>query len=157
MNHFRRLTGSALMLMTMAALSVSAFAMEYSIETEESTEYYPATSYEVMYGAAYNYGGSNLVDYQISELPYGVSGTTRIGIMEKNYLPSLQQNADATIFGDYGLSSGFYDFPSGSTSLTKPSVPAYTSVDGMERKDGSIGTLKIPSLNVNMKVYCPQL
>ena len=30
---------------------------------------------------------------------------------------------------------------------------AYTSVDGMERKDGSIGTLKIPSLNINMKVW----
>lgn len=29
----------------------------------------------------------------------------------------------------------------------------YTSVDGMERKDGSIGTLKIPSLNINMKVW----
>ena len=48
MNHFRRLTGLALMLMTMAALSVSAFAMEYSIETEDNTEYYPSTSYEVI-------------------------------------------------------------------------------------------------------------
>ena len=147
MNHFRRLTGLALMLMTMAALSVSAFAMEYSIETEENTEYYPSTSYEVMYGAAYNYGGSNLADYQIPELPCGVSGTTQIGIMEKGYLPGLQQNAGASISG------GFYDLPSGSISSVKPSVPAYTSVDGMERRDGSIGTLKIPSLNINMKVW----
>lgn len=153
MNHFRRLTGLALMLMTMAALSVSAFAMEYSIETEENTEYYPSTSYEVMYGAAYNYGGSNLADYQIPELPCGVSSTTQIGIMEKGYLPSLQQNAGATISSDYGLSGGFYDLPSGSISSVKPSVPAYTSVDGMERKDGSIGTLKIPSLDINMKVW----
>ena len=132
MNHFRRLTGLALMLMTMAALSVSAFAIEYSIETEENTEYYPSTSYEVIYGAAYNYGGSNLVDYQIPELPYGVSSTAQIGIMEKGYLPGLQQNAGASISG------GFYDVPSGSISSVKPSVPAYTSVDGMERKDGSI-------------------
>ena len=147
MNHFRRLTGLALMLMTMAALSVSAFAIEYSIETEENTEYYPSTSYEVIYGAAYNYGGSNLVDYQIPELPYGVSSTAQIGIMEKGYLPGLQQNAGASISG------GFYDVPSGPISSVKPSVPAYTSVDGMERKDGSIGTLKIPSLNINMKVW----
>ena len=147
MNHFRRLTGLALMLMTMAALSVSAFAMEYSIETEENTEYYPSTSYEVMYGAAYNYGGSNLADYQIPELPCGVSGTTQIGIMEKGYLPSLQQNAGATISSDYGLSGGFYDLPSGSISSVKPSVPAYTSIDGMERRDGSMGTLKSPALN----------
>ena len=39
MNHFRRLNGLALTLMTMAALSVNVFAMEYSIETEENTEY----------------------------------------------------------------------------------------------------------------------
>ena len=153
MSYFKRLNGLALTLMTMAALSVSAFAMEYSIETEENTEYYPSTSYEVMYGAAYNYGGSNLVDYQIPELPYGVSSTTQIGIMEKGYLPGLQQNAGASISGDYGLPGGFYDVPSGSISSVKPSVLAYTSVDGTERKDGSIGTLKIPSLNINMKVW----
>lgn len=147
MKHIRRLAELSLTIITMAALSVSAFAIEYSIETEENTEYYPSTSYEVIYGAAYNYGGSNLVDYQIPELPYGVSSTAQIGIMEKGYLPGLQQNAGASISG------GFYDVPSGSISSVKPSVPAYTSVDGMERKDGSIGTLKIPSLNINMKVW----
>ena len=152
MNHFRRLNGLALTLMTMAALSVNVFAMEYSIETEENTEYYPSTSYEVMYGAAYNYGGSNLVDYQIPELPYGVSSTTQIGIMEKGYLHGLQQNAGTSISGEYGISGGLYDFPA-TAAPPVLSVPAYTGVDGMERKDGSIGTLKIPSLNINMKVW----
>ena len=152
MNHFRRLNGLALTLMTMAALSVNVFAMEYSIETEENTEYYPSTSYEVIYGAAYNYGGSNLVDYQIPELPYGVSSTTQIGIMEKGYLPSLQQNAGASISGEYGIFDGLYDIPA-TAAPPVLSVPAYTGVDGMERKDGSIGTLKIPSLNINMKVW----
>ena len=153
MKLIRRLAELALTIITMAALSVGAFAAEYCFETGGGTEYYPATSYEVMYGAAYNYGGSNLVDYQIPELPYGVSSTTQIGIMEKEHLPSLQQNAGACISGDYGLSGGLYDVPSGSISSIKPSVPAYTGVDGMERKDGSIGTLKIPSLNINMKVW----
>lgn len=152
MSYFKRLNGLALTLMTMAALSVSAFAMEYSIETEENTEYYPSTSYEVMYSAAYNYGGSNLVSYQIPELPYGVSGTTQIGIMEKNYSPGLQQNAGTSISGEYGISGGFYDIPA-TAAPPVLSVPAYTGVDGMERKDGSIGTLKIPSLNINMKVW----
>ena len=140
------------MLMTMAALSVSAFAIEYSIETEENTEYYPSTSYEVIYGAAYNYGGSNLVDYQIPELPYGVSSTTQIGIMEKGYLPGLQQNVGTSISSEYGISGGLYDFPA-TAAPPVLSVPAYTGIDGMERKDGSIGTLKIPSLNINMKVW----
>ena len=153
MNHFRRLTGLALTIITMAALSVGTFAADYSFETGAGTEYYPVTSYADTYGAAYNYGGPNPVDYQIPELPYGVSSTTQIGIMEKEHLPSLQQNAGASISGDYGLSGGFYDVPSGSISSVKPSVLAYTSVDGMERKDGSIGTLKISSLNINMKVW----
>ena len=92
------------------------------------------------------------MDYQIPELPYGVSSTTQIGIMEKEHLPSLQQNAGASISGDYGLSGGFYDFPA-TAAPPVLSVPAYTGVDGMGRKDGSIGTLKIPSLNINMKVW----
>lgn len=152
MSYFKRLNGLALTLMTMAALSVNVFAMEYSIETEENTEYYPSTSYEDTYGSAYNYGGPNLVDYQIPELPYGSFSTTQIGIMEKGLLPGLQQSVGTAISGEYG-SDGSYDLPSSSTATVKPSVPAYTSVDGMERKDGSIGTLKIPSLNINMKVW----
>lgn len=153
MKHIRRLAELALTIITMAALSVGAFAAECCFETGGDTEYYPATSYGDTYSTAYHFGGPNPVDYQIPELPYGVSGTTQIGIMEKGYLPGLQQNAGASNSGDYGLSGGFYDFPSSSISSAKPSVPAYTSVDDMERKDGSIGTLKIPSLNVNMKVW----
>ncbi len=152
MKHIRRLAELALMLITMAALSVGAFAAEYCFETGAGTEYYPATSYGDTYGIAYNFGGPNPVDYQIPELPYGVSGTTQIGIMEKNYLPSLQQNAGTSISGEYGISGGLYDFPA-TAAPPVLSVPAYTGVDGMERKDGSIGTLKIPSLNINMKVW----
>ena len=152
MNYFRRLTGSAMALMTMAALSVGTFAADYSFETGAGTEYYPATSYADTYGAAYNYGGPNLVDYQTPELPYGVSGTTQIGIMEKGYLPGLQQNVGTSISSEYGISGGLYDFPA-TAAPPVLSVPAYTGIDGMERKDGSIGTLKIPSLNINMKVW----
>ncbi len=152
MKHIRRLAELALTIITMAALSVGTFAADYSFDTGAGTEYYPATSYGDTYGTAYNFGGPNLVDYQIPELPYGVSGTTQIGIMEKEYLPGLQQNAGTSISGEYGISGGFYDIP---VTAAPPvlSVPAYTGVDGMERKDGSIGTLKIPSLNINMKVW----
>lgn len=152
MKHIRRLDRLALTIITMAALSVGAFAAEYCFETGAGTEYYPATSYGDTYGTAYNFGGPNPVDYQIPELPYGVSGTTQIGIMEKNYLPGLQQNAGTSISGEYGISGGLYDFPA-TAAPPVLSVPAYTGVDGMERKDGSIGTLKIPSLNINMKVW----
>ena len=152
MKHIRRLAELALMLITMATLSVGTFAADYSFDTGAGTEYYPATSYGDTYGTAYNFGGPNPVDYQIPELPYGVSGTTQIGIMEKGYLPSLQQNAGTSISGEYGIFGGLYDFPA-TAAPPVLSVPAYTGVDGMERKDGSIGTLKIPSLNINMKVW----
>lgn len=152
MKLIRRLAELALTIITMAALSVGTFAADYSFETGAGTEYYPATSYADTYGAAYNYGGPNPVDYQIPKLPYGVSGTTQIGIMEKGYLPGLQQNVGTSISGEYGISGGLYDFPA-TAAPPVLSVPAYTGVDGMERKDGSIGTLKIPSLNINMKVW----
>ena len=152
MSYFKRLNGLALTIITMATLSVGTFAADYSFETGAGTEYYPATSYADTYGAAYNYGGPNPVDYQIPKLPYGVSGTTQIGIMEKGYLPGLQQNVGTSISGEYGISGGLYDFPA-TAAPPVLSVPAYTGVDGMERKDGSIGTLKIPSLNINMKVW----
>ena len=152
MKHIRRLARLALTIITMAALSVGTFAADYSFETGAGTEYYPATSYGDTYGTAYNFGGPNPVDYQIPELPYGVSSTTQIGIMEKEYLPGLQQNAGASISGEYGIFGGLYDFPA-TAAPPVLSVPAHTGVDGMERKDGSIGTLKIPSLNINMKVW----
>lgn len=152
MKHIRRLDRLALTIITMAALSVGAFAAECCFETGAGTEYYPATSYGDTYGTAYNFGGPNPVDHQIPELPYGVSGTTQIGIMEKNYLPGLQQNAGTSVSGEYGISGGLYDFPA-TAAPPVLSVPAYTGVDGMERKDGSIGMLKIPSLNINMKVW----
>ena len=152
MSYFKRLNGLALTIITMATLSVGTFAADYSFETGAGTEYYPATSYADTYGAAYNYGGPNLVDYQTPELPYGVSGTTQIGIMEKGYLPGLQQNVGTSISSEYGISGGLYDFPA-TAAPPVLSVPAYTGIDGMERKDGSIGTLKIPSLNINMKVW----
>ena len=152
MKHIRRLAELALMLITMATLSVGTFAADYSFDTGAGTEYYPATSYGDTYGTAYNFGGPNPVDYQIPELPYGVSSTTQIGIMEKGYLPGLQQNVGTSISGDYDIFGGLYDFPAAAAPPVL-SVPAYTGVDGMERKDGSIGTLKIPSLNINMKVW----
>ena len=133
MKYGKHLPRFAVLFALTAALSVNAFAADYDFETDMDAEYYPATSYEDTYGSTFS--------------------TTQIGIMEKGLLPGLQQTVGTTISGEYGLSGGIYDFPSGSASSVKPSAPAYTSVDGMERKDGSIGTLKISSLNINMKVW----
>lgn len=102
------------------------------------------------YGAKYNYGGSNATDYQWQALPYGVSSNASVGCMEKVRFPGLVGS-----IGGSGIESNITN-----PIQQEPQIPstsyqssAYTSVDGMERKDGSIGTLKIPSLNINMKVW----
>ena len=74
----------------LSAMAVSAQAADYSFETDGTPEYYPSSSYEDVYGSRYNYGGKNVVDYQIPELEYGQLSTTQTGVMEKIMLPGLQ-------------------------------------------------------------------
>lgn len=170
MKHIRKIAGLMLSVAAALSLTVQAFASDYSFTTDAPQDYYKSTSYEDVYGSQYNYGGRNVVDYQIPELEYGVQSATMIGVMERTILPGLQQSV-ATGGGGYGVSGGGPitvlvegTGAVGSTSATNPTVPtlpttptvqqpAYTSVEGMAYKDGSIGTIKIPSLKINMKVW----
>ena len=54
--------------------------------------------------------------------------------------------------GISGVDSGV-GIPAVTPVISSYQEPAYTSAKDMERKDGSIGTLKIPSLDINMKVW----
>lgn len=155
MKRTKHLLGMVLALSAVLSLPVYAQAADYHFTTEAPDDYYPSSSYEDVYGSQYNYGGPNIADFQIPELEYGVFSTTQTGIMEKVHLPGLQE-AVITVSGDgYGVGSGLpaiADIP-GLDSFPIYEQPAYTSADGMERSDGSIGTLKIPSLGINMKVW----
>lgn len=92
MKHARKLLSLALIVAAVSSLSVSAHAADYSFTTESPSDYYSSTSYEDVYGSEYNYGGPNVVDYQIPELEYGSFSTTQTGLMEKALLPGLQQS-----------------------------------------------------------------
>lgn len=176
MKHIKQI--SALALSAVAALSMTApaFAADYSYTTKAPQDYYGSTSYEDVYGSQYNYGGRNAVDYDVPELEYGQPSTTQTGVMERTILPGLQQVVAAMDGSGYGLGgeSGGGGGPitelvmddgtgagSGSTApvipetpqITVPSTPAYTSVQGMAYKDGSIGTLKISKLGISVKVW----
>lgn len=116
------------------SLGICAEALEYDFDGVEDTEYYPSTSYESLYGAKYNYGGSNATDYQWQALPYGVSSNASVGCMEKVRFPGLVGS-----IGGSGIESNITN-----PIQQEPQIPstsyqssAYTSVDGMERKDGS--------------------
>ena len=168
MKHIRKIAGLMLSVAAALSMAVPAFASDYSFTTDASQDYYKSTSYEDVYGSQYNYGGRNVVDYQIPELEYGVQSTTMTGVMERTILPGLQQTV-GTGGGGYGTAGGGGPITvlvegtgaGGSTSTTNPTIPttptyqqpAYTSVEGMAYKDGSIGTIKIPSLKINMKVW----
>lgn len=166
MKHIRKISGLMLSVAAALSLTVPAFASDYSFTTDAPQDYYKSTSYEDVYGSQYNYGGKNVVDYQVPELEYGRQSTTMTGVMERTILPSLQQTV-ATGGGGYGVACGgpitvLVEAGSpGSVGTQTPTVPtaptvqqpAYTSVEGMAYKDGSIGTVKIPSLKINMKVW----
>lgn len=152
-------------LVTLSVTSIASAATDYTFETDDTPEYYPSTSYEEIYGSLYNYGGPNIVDYQIPELEYGTFSTTQTGIMEKALLPGLQASVSTASGGGYGISGGAYGISESIAALPElPEVlpdfqnqqyqpPAYTSVEGMEREDGSIGTIQIPSLDISMKLW----
>ena len=79
--------------------------------------------------------------------------------MEKALLPGLQQSVYSVTGGSgYGITTGDGAYVAApEIQDSTPSIvyqqPAYTSADGMERSDGSIGTLKIPSLGISLKVW----
>ena len=170
--HIRKLAGLMLSVAAALTMAVPAFASDYSFTTTAPQDYYGSTSYEDVYGSQYNYGGKNVVDYQVPELEYGIQSTTMTGVMERTILPALQQTV-GTGGGSYGVAGGGGPITGlveagtlgaaniGSTSTTAPAnpttpsyqQPAYTSVEGMAYKDGSIGTVKIPSLKIDMKVW----
>ena len=159
MNHAEKILSLALIAAVFCSLSISAHAADYSFTTEAPADYYDSTSYEDVYGSRYNYGGPNVVDYLIPGLKYGRFSVTQTGPMEKALLPGLQQSVYSADGGTgYGITTedGVYvaspEVLTPSTSIIYQQ-PAYTSADGMERKDGSLGTLKIPSLGINMKVW----
>lgn len=160
MKWMRNLLGLALAAGTALSLAVPAFAADYSFSTAAPQNYYGSTSYEDVYGSQYNYGGRNVTDYDLSELEYGRPSTTMTGEMEQVILPGLQGTAAVDGNGGYGIGSygigGPLDGTGGPSVLPAlPDIqqPVYTSVSGMVRADGSIGTLKIPKLGINMKVW----
>ncbi len=168
MKSIRKIGGLALSVMMVLSMTVPALATDYSFTTDAPQDYYGSTSYEDVYGSQYNYGSKNVVDYQIPELEYGIQSTTMTGVMERTILPGLQQTV-GTGGGGYGVSGGgpitvLVEDASGSPGAGISAIsdasgtsayqqPAYTSIEGMAYADGSIGTVKIPSLKIDMKVW----
>jgi len=135
------------------SMSTGALAVDYSFKAPDTHEYYGSTYYEDVYGSEYNYGGFNLTDFDdTSLLP---------GIPEYSLLPI---DTSYTNNGIIEYSPGRYEYISSYSATPIINYPgawepdvveasAYTAVDEMKRADGSVGTLNIPSLYINMNAY----
>ena len=139
-----RLRGLWAALAGLVLMTTPALAADYNFETLAPQDYYGDTSYETVYGVQYNYGGINAVDFLD---PLAESA------------PASGVNAGSSL--EYGISGsgGIYPDGSGSTYPVQwvevPTLPTsqFTSAAELERADGSIGTLVIPSLGIRFKAY----
>ena len=136
----KRLRGLCLSLAGLMLMTTPALAADYNFETPAPKDFYGSTSYEEVYGAQYNYGGTNAGDFLD---PLADSA------------PGISINSGSSL--EYGINSGsgsIYPDSSGSSYPIQwgdvPTLPAtqFTAVSEVERNDGSIGTLVIPSLGI---------
>jgi len=156
----RSLLSVTLVVCVAAALASGAFAVDENFKGMPSAEYYPSTEYATAYGAEYIYGGQNVIDFVDVQFLYGFSDGTAIGSAERVKLPRVAE----PVSGAYGIQATVYEAPATALPVApvvndtavKPYVyqpAAYTSIQGMERADGSIGTVRIPSLGIDMKAW----
>lgn len=141
----KRFKGLVLSLASLVLMSTPALAADYNFETLSPQDYYGSTSYEEIYGARYNYGGMNAVDF-LDPLADGAL--------------SVSVGSGASL--EYGISSGVIGtFPDGTSSglpvqwseLPSTQVSQFTAVSQVQRADGSIGTLIIPRLGIRYKAF----
>ena len=118
MKQMQRLCGAVLAIGAVLIMPVHAQGADYSFTTEAPADYYPSSSYEDVYGSRYNYGGPNIVDFQIPELEYGAFSSTQTGIMEKVRLPGLQETVAVGSGSGYGYGVG-------------DGLPVYTDIPGL--------------------------
>lgn len=130
-------------------LALGASAADYDIPGAEPSEIYRPTLYSSAYGAEYSFGSKNVCDYDIPPLRYGVVSTTSIGAAEQIVLPFENKSGASS----YGVSNAISYDAFSAPLYTPVQAISYTSASAMERSDGSIGTVKIPSLGISMKVW----
>ena len=141
----KRLSGSLLLTAGLLLMSTPALAADYNFETMAPQDYYESTSYKTVYGVQYNYGGINAVDF----LDPLAESTPFSAITSRSSLEYGIQVNGGNIYPDSPEST----YPVWWDNV--PMLPAtqITSVAEVERADGSIGTLVIPSLGIRFKAY----
>lgn len=163
MNRKPRLCALVLALGTiLSVFSVSANAADYTFDdSDEDDGYYQSTSYEDVYGSQYNYGGTNVVDYQGQELEYGQFSTTQTGVMERTPLPGLQAYVGGEANGGAAPTMGTADGAApelpdtqsaahNDSNITVTSKPVSTMLtESFKLENGAVGYISIPAIGVS--------
>ena len=170
MKKLKTLLSTMLCLCAMCALALPASALEYNINAPGDPEYGKPTSFEPVVTA----DGGAMKNEDLSKsaalIPPGFGTPTSYVLNSGTYLtpnlvPSQMAGAGAVDGGSATVTpptSGTVPGPSGSTSgypladtSTTPSTAAgFTEVtSSMYYGDGSLGTLKIPSIGLTVKVF----
>ena len=141
----KNLKGLPLLMAGLLLMSTPAFAADYHFETAAPQDYYGSTSYETVYGAQYNYGGINAVDF-LDPLAEGTPVST---ITSASSLKYGIQASGGSIYPDSAGSA----YPFQWDDVPTIPIAPITSAAEVERADGSVGTLVIPSLGIRFKAY----
>jgi len=150
------LTAAALL----AAMTVGARAADYAFVTAGDTDYYPDTDYSDCYDSGYVYGGMNEIDFDIPTLSYGLS---------REFLETSLYNPYLSPGVQYGLRPGSGSEPGAAAEVLSAEPGSFTveygagpvpaepapeiTLDDLLRDDGSIGTVAIPAVGLEAKVY----
>ena len=172
MKKMKTLISTALCLCTMCALALPAHALEYNISAPGDPEYGKPTSFEPVVTA----DGGTMKNEDVSKnaalIPPGFGTPTSYVLNTGEYLtpnlvPSQMAGTGAVngnvavimpstgdVSGSTSGSTGSYPVADTSVSTSPSTTVGFTDVTGsLYYSDGSLGTLKIPSIGLTVGVY----
>lgn len=167
MKKLKTLISTMLCLCAVCALALPAHALEYNISAPGDPEYGKPTSFEPVVTADGGAMKNEDVSKSAALIPPGFGSPTSYMLNTGEYLtPNLvpsqmagagQVNGNVAVVtppvsGGVPGSTGSY--PISDTSTSPSTTPGFTEVtSALYYSDGSLGTLKIPSINLTVKVF----
>lgn len=150
----KRFAAFGLSLCLTAALAAPASALEYTISAPDGYDLGPATSIEVIHTADGGARKNEDVSKNAALIPPAFGSESMNALNTGAYLtPNLAQPAGSGAAIN-GSGSAVVTPGSPVTGSSGVTVTAYTEVtDDLYYKNGSIGTLKIPALDLSVKIY----
>ena len=163
--NMKRLITTALSLCAVLTMALPAHALEYNINAPGDPEYGKPTSFEPVVTADGGAMKNEDVSKSAALIPPGFGTPTSYMLNTGEYLtPNLvpsQMAGAGQVNGNVAVvtpptsgSTGSYPITDTSVSTSPSTTPGFTEVtSALYYSDGSLGTLKIPSIGLTVKVF----